>query len=64
LLDRPRSGRPPKVTGELEQHLNRLIDQDPWSTALSIPNGVVANWPPCWPTRPGSNSAVKVCAGC
>jgi transposase len=29
LLDRPRSGRPPKVTCELEQHLNRLIDQDP-----------------------------------
>jgi transposase len=29
LVDRPRSGRPPKVTGELEQHLNRLIDQDP-----------------------------------
>jgi transposase len=29
LLDRPRSGRPPKVTGALEQHLNRLIDQDP-----------------------------------
>jgi transposase len=29
LLDHPRSGRPPKVTCELEQHLNRLIDQDP-----------------------------------
>ena len=29
LLDRPRSGRPPKVTCELEMHLNRLIDQDP-----------------------------------
>src|SRR5262245_13561467 len=29
LLDRPRSGRPPKVTCELEQHLNRLVDQDP-----------------------------------
>jgi transposase len=29
LLDRPRSGRPPKVTCELEKHLNRLIDQDP-----------------------------------
>ena len=29
LVDRPRSGRPPKVTCELEQHLNRLIDQDP-----------------------------------
>jgi transposase len=29
LLDRPRSGRPPKVTCELEQQLNRLIDQDP-----------------------------------
>src|SRR5215471_20001858 len=29
LLDRPRSGRPPKITCELEQHLNRLVDQDP-----------------------------------
>jgi transposase len=29
LLDRPRSGRPPKVTCELEHHLNRLVDQDP-----------------------------------
>ena len=29
LGDRPRSGRPPKVTCELEQHLTRLIDQDP-----------------------------------
>ena len=29
LLDRPRSGRPPTVTCELEQHLNRLVDQDP-----------------------------------
>jgi transposase len=29
LLDRPRSGRPSKVTCELEQHLNRLVDQDP-----------------------------------
>jgi transposase len=29
LLDRPRSGRPPKITCGLEQHLNRLVDQDP-----------------------------------
>jgi transposase len=29
LVDRPRSGRPPQVTCELEQHLNRLVDQDP-----------------------------------
>src|SRR5213594_734282 len=29
LVDRPRPGRPPKVTCELEKHLNRLIDQDP-----------------------------------
>ena len=29
LVDRPRAGRPPKVTCELEQHLNRRIDQDP-----------------------------------
>ena len=29
LRDRPRSGRPPKITCELEQHLNRLVDEDP-----------------------------------
>jgi transposase len=29
LLDRPRSGRPPKVTCELAKHLKRLVDQDP-----------------------------------
>jgi transposase len=29
LLDRPRPGRPPKVTCELEKHLNRLVDEDP-----------------------------------
>jgi transposase len=29
LVDRPRSGRPPKVTCALEQHLKRLVDQDP-----------------------------------
>src|SRR3989449_11331328 len=29
LADRPRSGRPAKVTCALEQHLNRLVDQDP-----------------------------------
>jgi transposase len=29
LVERPRSGRPPKVTGTLAHHLERLIDQDP-----------------------------------
>src|SRR5438552_16040282 len=29
LVDRPRSGRPPTSTCALEQHLNRLVDQDP-----------------------------------
>jgi putative transposase len=29
VRDRPRPGRPRKVTCELEQHLNRLVDQDP-----------------------------------
>jgi putative transposase len=29
LRDRPRSGRPRKVTCALEQHLKRLVDQDP-----------------------------------
>jgi transposase len=28
-VDRPRPGRPAKVTCELEKHLNRLVDQDP-----------------------------------
>jgi transposase len=29
LVDRPRSGRPSKVTCALEHYLNRLVDQDP-----------------------------------
>ena len=29
LVDRPRSGRPPKVTCALAHHLDRLVDQDP-----------------------------------
>jgi transposase len=29
LVDRPRSGRPPKMTCELAKQLNRLVDQDP-----------------------------------
>jgi transposase len=29
LLDRARSGRPPKITCELAQHLHRLVDQAP-----------------------------------
>jgi transposase len=29
LVDRPRPGRPPKVTWALEKHLNRLVEQDP-----------------------------------
>jgi transposase len=29
LVDRPRSGRPPKMTCALEKHLNRLVDEDP-----------------------------------
>ena len=29
FVDRPRPGRPAKVTCALEQHLHRLVDQDP-----------------------------------
>jgi transposase len=29
LLDRPRPGRPPNMTCELERHLQRLVDHDP-----------------------------------
>jgi len=29
LVDRPRSGRPPKVTCALERHLHHLVEQDP-----------------------------------
>ena len=48
LLDRPRSGRPRKVTCALEQHLKRLVDQDPLQYgARALPSGVVMNLPPC-----------------
>src|SRR5262245_60379417 len=29
LWDRPRPGRPPKMTGALERHLQRLVEQGP-----------------------------------
>src|SRR5919201_4117368 len=29
LMDRPRPGRPPKITCALAQHLDHLVDQDP-----------------------------------
>jgi transposase len=29
LMDHPRPGRPPKITCELEQHFQRLVEQDP-----------------------------------
>ena len=35
LLDRPRSGRPPKVTGAVAHHLDRLVDQDPLAQGSS-----------------------------
>ena len=55
LVDRPRSGRPPKLTSEIETQLNQLVDQDPfqhgsihsqWScrelaTVLSQQSGVI-----------------------
>jgi len=58
LVDRPRSGRPPKLTSELEKHLNRLVDQDPlehgsiysqWScrelaTVFASQTGVQLGW--------------------
>ena len=36
LVDRPRSGRPPKITCELEQHLHRLVDQDPLQHGVGL----------------------------
>src|SRR5215510_3100289 len=39
LVDRPRPGRPPKVTCEREKHLHRLVDHDP------LPHGSIhAQW--------------------
>jgi transposase len=39
LVDRPRSGRPPKVTGALAHHLDRLVDQDPLQHGSSHAQG-------------------------
>ena len=35
LVDRPRSGRPPKVTSAIAHHLDRLVDQDPLAQGSS-----------------------------
>src|SRR5215813_9241456 len=39
LVDRPRSGRPPKITGDLERSLNHLVEQDPLE-----PGSLHAQW--------------------
>ena len=62
LGDRPRSGRPPKVTCELEQHLQRLVEQDPCNTVPALRSGIVANLRLFCPNRPGSHSAVRASA--
>src|SRR6266567_2088469 len=45
LVDRPRPGRPPKVTCELAHHLDRLVAKTPSSSAPAIRSGVVRNSP-------------------
>lgn len=60
LRDRARSGRPPQLTCALEQHLNRLVDEDPRSTAPSLPSGVVANSRPSSLARLGSSLAARM----
>ena len=52
LVDRPRPGRPPKVTCALAKHLDRLVDEDPSTMVRSMPSGVVRNSRPSWPARP------------
>src|SRR5712691_7144224 len=37
LMDRPRPGRPPTVTGALAHHLDRLVDQDPLQHGAAFP---------------------------
>src|ERR671930_2494806 len=44
LVDRPRSGRPPKMTCALEQHLNRLVDQDPLQHGSIYSQGSCREW--------------------
>jgi transposase len=39
LVDRPRPGRPPKVTCELAHHLDRLVDQAPLQHGASPSQG-------------------------
>jgi len=39
LVDRPRPGRPPKVTCELAHHLDRLVDHDPLQHGSSHSQG-------------------------
>jgi transposase len=61
LADRPRPGRPPKVTAALAQHLDRLVAQDP------LPHGSThAQWRgqelATVLARPGASSVAKACA--
>src|SRR5256885_119899 len=63
LRDRPRPGRPRKVTCALDTPATTSSIQTPSSTAPCLPNGAVANSRPCWPNKPVSSSAVRASAG-
>jgi transposase len=61
LYDRPRPGRPVKVTWALEQHLNRLVDQDPLQHGALFPVELSRTRdrpgpPDGRPTRPGKRA--------
>ena len=62
LVDRPRSGRPPKSPVRWNSTSIASLIKTPSSMAPSTRNGVAANSPRCWPNRPVSNSVVRVCA--
>lgn len=52
LVDRPRPGRPPKVTCALASTLIASWTKTPSIMVRSIPSGVVRNSRPSWPARP------------
>jgi hypothetical protein len=64
LRDRPRSGRPPHSPVSWNSPSNASLSQTPWSTARSMPHGVVVRWRPSSPGQPGSTWAGHVSAGC
>jgi len=63
LYDREREGRSPKIDGEAEEELKRLLKTMPPEEGKMPLDGQFLDWPAIWKRSPTSRCIRKQCAG-